>query len=112
MRFFILQNHKKIRVLFDCSAEYAQRSINKKLLIGRDLTDHIIGILIRFRPGKVAFAADIENMFFQAFISKEHRSLLRFLWWQDGNLTKKVIDHEMCVHAFGGKSIMCSKEHP
>ena len=26
------------------------------------------------------------------------------LRWQDGNLSKKLIDHEMCVHVFGGTS--------
>ena len=92
----------KICVVFDCSAEYAGRSINKELLVGPDLTNQIIGILIRFRQGKVAFVADIEKMFFQVLVSKEHSRLLRFLWCQEGNLSKTLIDHEMCVHVFGG----------
>ena len=91
----------KIRVVFDYSAEYAGRCINKGLLVGPDLTNQIIGILIRFRQGRVAFVADIEKMFFQVFVSKEHRSLFRFLLWQDG---KKLIDHEMSVHVSGGTS--------
>ena len=64
------------------------RSINKELLVEPDLTNQIIGILIRFRQGKVAFFAHIEKMFFQVLSSKEHRSLLCFLWWQDGNLSR------------------------
>ena len=68
----------KICVVFDCSAEYAGRSINKELLVGPDLTNQIIGILIRFRQGKVAFVADIEKMSFQVLVTKEHRSLLCF----------------------------------
>ena len=94
----------KIRIAFDCSAEYASRSIKKELLVGPDMTNQIIGILIRFRQRKVAFVADIEKMFFQVLVSKEHRSLLPFLWWQGGNLSKKLIDHEMCLHGFGGTS--------
>ena len=43
-------------------------------------------------------------MFFQVLVSKEHRSLFHFLWWQDGSLSIKWIDHEMCVHVFGGTS--------
>ena len=43
-------------------------------------------------------------MFFQVLASKEHKSLLCFLWWQDSDLSKKLIDHEMCVHIFGGTS--------
>ena len=94
----------KIRIVFGCSTEYVGRSINKELLVVPNLTNQVISILIRFRQGKVAFVADIEKVFFQALISKEHRSLLRFLWWQDGSLSKMLIDHEMCVHVFGGTS--------
>ena len=43
-------------------------------------------------------------MLFQVLVIKEHRSLLRFLWWQDSNLSKSLIDHEICVHVFGGTS--------
>ena len=35
----------KIRVVFDCSAEFQGRSINKELLSGPDLTNQIIGVL-------------------------------------------------------------------
>ena len=94
----------KIRVVFDCSAEYAGRSINKELMSGPDLTNQIIGTLIKFRQGKIAFVGDIEKMFFQVLVSNEHRNLLRFLWWKDSNLSNELIDHEMCVHLFGGTS--------
>ena len=31
------------------------------------------------------------------------------MWWQDGNLSKKLIDHKMYVHVFGGIcSLSCS----
>ena len=39
----------KIRVVFDCSTEYAGRSVNKKLMAGPDLTNQIVGAMIRFR---------------------------------------------------------------
>ena len=94
----------KTRVVFDCNAEYAGRSINKELLVGPDLTNWIIGTVIRFRQEKKAFVAGIEKMFFQVLVSKEHRSLLRFLWWQDYDLSKKLIEHDMYVHVFSGTS--------
>ena len=78
----------KIRVVFDCSAEYAGRSINKELMAGPDLTNQIVGTLIRFRQERIAFVADIEKMFFQVLVSDDHRNLLHFLWWQDGDLRK------------------------
>ena len=63
---------EKIRVVFDCSSEYRGRSINKELLAGPDLTNQIVGTLIKFRQDKVAFVADIEKMFFQIYVSNEH----------------------------------------
>ena len=66
----------KICVLFDCSAEYAGRSIIKELLVGPDLTNQIIGILIRFQQGKTVFVADIEKMFFQLLRHFEVISML------------------------------------
>ena len=85
----------KIRVVFDCSAECAGRSINKKLMTGPDLTNQIIGTLIRFRQERTAFVADIEKMFFQVFLSDDHRNLLHFLCWQDGEMRKEPVDYEM-----------------
>ena len=39
----------KIRVVFDCSAQFNGRSLNKELLTGPDLTNPLMGILTRFR---------------------------------------------------------------
>ena len=44
----------KTRVIFDYSATYAGRFINKKLFVGPDLTNYIIGILIKLRQEIVA----------------------------------------------------------
>ena len=38
----------KIRVVFDCSLEVGGESINRNLLAGPDLTNQLIGVLIRF----------------------------------------------------------------
>ena len=94
----------KIRVVIDCSAEYVRRSVNKELMSGADLSNQIVGTLIRFRQEKIVFVAEIEKMFFQALLSDNHRNLLRFLWWQDGDLRKESVDQEMCVHVFGRTS--------
>ena len=34
----------------------------------------------------------------------KNRSVSRFLWWEDCNLGGNLLDHEMCVHVFGGTS--------
>ena len=92
------QKPDKIRVVLDCSSELNGRSINKELLMGPDLTNQLMGVLTRFRQEEVAVMADIEKMYFQILAADEHRSLLRFLRWKDGDMSKEIIDHEMCVH--------------
>ena len=52
----------------------------------------------------MAFVPDIEKLFFQVYLSNEHRILLRFLWWQDGDISKESVNHELRVHIFGGIS--------
>ena len=95
---------EKICVVFYCRSEYRVRSVNKELLTSLDLINQIVGTMIKFRQDKVAFVADIENMFFQVYMSNENRSLLHFLWWQDDDISRQPVDHEMCVHVFGGTS--------
>ena len=43
-------------------------------------------------------------MFYQVYVKDEHRDLLRFLWWEDGNINGNIVDYEMCVHVFGSTS--------
>ena len=104
---FITHGSLTNRVVFDCSSELNGRSINKELLMGPDLTNQLIGVLIRFRQEEVAAMADIEKMYSQILVADEHRSLLRFFWWKNGNLSKEIIDHEKCVHVFGDVSGAC-----
>ena len=51
----------KICAVFDCSAEFEGKSINRELLPGPDLTNQIVSILIRFCEEKVAVMADVES---------------------------------------------------
>ena len=40
------------------------------------------------------------------FFEKDyHLNLLCFRWWQDWNLKKELVDHEMYVHVFAGTSL-------
>ena len=89
------QKPGKIRVVFDCSAQYANMSINTKLVSGTDLANQIVGVLLRFRKEHVAFMADIKSMFYQVLVPPHQRSLLRYLWWEESNLSKKVVDYQL-----------------
>ena len=71
----------KIRVIFDCSAEFEGRSINKELLPGPDLTNQIVSILIRYREEKVAVMADVKSMYYQIQVPENQQTYLKFLWW-------------------------------
>ena len=50
-------------MVFDCSAEFNGRSINKELLSGPDLTTQLVGVLIRFHQEQVGVIRDIKSMF-------------------------------------------------
>ena len=78
----------KIRVVFDCSAQFEGESLNKHLLQGPDLTNNLTGVLHRFRSEPVAIMCDIESMFYQVKVPEECRDLLRFLWWEDGDTSR------------------------
>ncbi|XP_030854473.1 uncharacterized protein LOC115929512 [Strongylocentrotus purpuratus] len=95
---------KKLRVVFDCSAEFGVFCLNRELLQGPDLTNTLFGVLTRFRQDKVALMADIEGMFSQVRVPKDDRDLLRFLWWEKGDIEQPLTDHRMKVHVFGAVS--------
>jgi len=60
-----------------------------------------LGILCRSRQGSVAFMTDIQIMIHQFMVSKEHRDLLRFLWWKDEDPANEVVENRIKVHLFG-----------
>lgn len=63
-----------------------------------------MGVLCRFRQEPVAFICDIESMFYQVWVSEEHRDIIRFLWWEDGETSKDPAEFRMTVHLFGATS--------
>ena len=54
---------RKIRVVFDLSAEHYVVSINKKLLPGPDLTNQIVEVLLCFKEEPIAVTGDIKLCF-------------------------------------------------
>ena len=55
----------KVRIVFDCSAKYHGTSLNDNIYQGPDLTNQLLGVLLRFRQETIALMADIEGMFNQ-----------------------------------------------
>ena len=78
--------------------------MNKRLLSGPDLTNQVVGILVNFREDYVEIMADTEAMFYQVFVANQHRSLLSFLWWENGDIKRQPQEYHMNVCVFGGIS--------
>ena len=89
------------RVVFDSSAQFRGSSLNEVLLTGPDLTNSLLGVLLRFRQEPVAVVADVQQMFYCFYVNREHRNYLRFLWHDDNDLAKPLVHYRMCVHVFG-----------
>ena len=100
----VLNKPGKTRIVFDCAAKYGGTSLNDQLLTGPDLTNSIVGVLMRFREERVALSADIECMFHQVGVPPDDQDAFRFLWWPDGNLNQQPVEHRMEVHLFGATS--------
>lgn len=98
------QKPGKLRVVFDCSARFMGHSLNDYLLQGPDLTNSLIGVLCRFRKDSVAIVCDIEQMFHQFKVNVEHRNYLKFLWYENGDISLEPMEYRMSVHLFGAVS--------
>ena len=94
----------KVRVVFDCSSRYQGTSLNDQLLPGPNLTNTLVGVLLRFRQEAVALMGDIENMFYQVRVKADNYDVQRFLWWPNGDFNKELEEFQMTVHIFGAVS--------
>ena len=94
----------KIRVVFDCAATTRGVSLNSVLLQGPDLTNKLVGVLLRFREEAVGVMGDIDAMFHQVRVPEYDQDCLRFYWWPDGNLDDNPAVFRMVVHLFGAVS--------
>ena len=96
----------KVRVVFDAASKFGGVSLNDKLLTGPDLLNNLVGILMRFRTGKIGIMADVEQMFHQVRVCEADRDSLRFLW-RDLDETKTPSEYQMAVHVFGAVDSPC-----
>lgn len=90
----------KIRVVFECSVEFAGESLKRHLLLP-DLRNTLIGVLCRFRKEPVAVMCDVVGMCHQVHVNPEHRNFLCFFWWDSGSIDSDPEECRMTVHVFG-----------
>ena len=94
----------KLRIVFDCSLRYKGVCLNDKLQKGPDLANSLIGVLLRFRLGKIAVSGDIEKMFYMIKLPKSDSNFLRFLWFDDNDFSAPPVSYRLKVHVFGASS--------
>lgn len=97
--------HKRkgsLRIVFNCALKFQGISLNDVLYQGPDITNSLIGVLLRFRQEKIAFIGDITKMLYQVKVSKSCRDYLRLFWYDlDTNLP---VQYRLTVHLFGATS--------
>ena len=93
----------KVRAVFDSSLVYQGCSLNDVLLSGPNLTNSLLGILLRFRKDRYAIAGDIQQMFYRFFVNDDHRDFLRFYWYQNNDPNLPLVEYRMTVHVFGNR---------
>ena len=92
----------KLRIVMDCSAQCYGISLNNSCLQGPDLVNKLLHVLVRFRQYEYAALADVEAMYMQVKVPIKYRNALRFLSFDDKQITR----YRMTSHLFGG--IWCS----
>ena len=92
----------KVRRVLNGASKFHGTSLNKSLLVGPDLLQNLIFVLLRFRQHKYAVSADIEGMFLQIGVLARNQISLRFLWRED--TTSDVVVHHYTRHIFGERS--------
>ncbi|XP_072041348.1 uncharacterized protein [Amphiura filiformis] len=95
---------QKLRVVYDCAVTYKGCCLNDELIQGPDLTNTLLGVLLRFRQEPIALMADIQGMFSQVRVPRADMDYLRFLWWPGCITNQPLEEYRMKVHIFGATS--------
>ena len=91
----------KVWRVLNGASRFHGNSLNNSLLVGPDLLQNLLFVLMRFREHKYALSADIEGMFMQVGLLESDQRSLRFLWWEDP--TSHVSVFQYTRHIFGAK---------
>lgn len=76
----------KLRVVFNASCKGSNGvSLNDGLLIGPPILQELRTVILRWRVHKIAFIADVEKMYRQIKVKKEHTDYQRIIWRSNPN---------------------------
>ena len=98
---FSVKQKGKARIVFDSAARTEGTCINDKLRKGPDRNNLLRGVILRFRRHPYAVTADVENMFHQFAVPDEHKTYLRFFWFQNNDPKRPLIEYWSKVHLMG-----------
>ncbi|XP_055604258.1 uncharacterized protein LOC129752511 [Uranotaenia lowii] len=99
----------KIRLVWDAAAQVNGTSLNSQLLKGPDMLVSLPAVINRFRERRVAFGADIMEMYHQLRIRNEDKQFQRFLFRK--NPSEPVQIYVMDVATFGATCSPCSAQY-
>ncbi|CAO4363147.1 unnamed protein product [Caenorhabditis nigoni] len=89
----------KCRVVVDGSAHFKGKpSLNDQINQGPTILPDLVGLLQRFRSGKVAVTSDAEKAFLQVFLHEDDRDATRLLWVND--VTKEFNTDNIVTYRF------------
>ena len=88
---FFVTSQEKSRVVFDGAASFKGASLNDAVLLGSNLLNNLVDVLIRFRLGKFACMANLSKCFFQVAMPKNQQKLFRLIWFADNDIEKAAV---------------------
>lgn len=92
-----------VRIVFDASCQSdTHYSLNDLLFTGSKLQTDVCTMFLKFRLFKVAFTADIRQMYRQINLSTDHRRYQRLLWRFSPN--ESIDTYELNTVSFGVKT--------
>ena len=91
----------KVSRVLNGAAKFHGSSLNKALLVGPDLLQNLLAVLLRFRQHQHVVSADIEGMFLRVGVLPIDQLSLRFLWREDS--TTDVVTYQYTRHIFGAR---------
>ncbi|XP_058817455.1 uncharacterized protein LOC131680761 [Topomyia yanbarensis] len=100
---------EKVRLVWDAAATVKGVSLNSQLLTGPDMLVPLTTVINRFRERRIAFGADIREMYHQIRIRDEDKQAQRFLF-RTNPLNPPDI-YVMDVATFGSTSSPCSAQY-
>ena len=92
----------KVRIVLDAKAEFKGKSLNDFILTGPKVSNDIDEVLLKFRLKKVAFTADISEMFLQIKMPEEDQKYFQMIWRDKDSKRLKVL--RFSSHVFGATS--------